>query len=96
MRSRGDERLPGADAVIERLDRIAKLLAVLVAEGKTQTEAVLRLSDVGFAPREIAELLGTTANTVRVTLYTKRARQVAGQRRLRQAPPTRPAVPPGE
>lgn len=55
--------------LLEALDRIAKLLALLVAQGKTKREAILRLADVGFRPRDIAELLGTTGNTVRVTLH---------------------------
>jgi len=51
------------------LHRIAKLLALILAEGKTKTDAILRLSGVGFTPGEIAELLGTTANTVSVTVH---------------------------
>jgi len=80
--SRADRLGDGSDGpIVGRLDRIAKLLAVLVAEGKTQTDAIMRLSDVGFAPREIAELLGTSSNTVRVTLSTKRAGGRLGRRR---------------
>lgn len=71
----------GNAAVLEGLERIAKLLGILVAEGKTQREAVLRLADVGFEPREIADLLGTTANTVRVTIH--QARKSATVRRRR-------------
>lgn len=33
-----------------------------------QTEAILELSRAGFGPSRIAELLGTTSNTVSVTL----------------------------
>ena len=59
---------PG-DPVVDGLDRIARLLALLLAEGKTKTEAILRLAGVGFQPAEIAELLGTTRNTVSVTVH---------------------------
>lgn len=34
----------------------------------SQTEAVVELNKAGFGPSRIAELLGTTANTVNVTL----------------------------
>ena len=34
----------------------------------TQTEAVIELRQAGFAPTRIAELLGTNANVVNVTL----------------------------
>lgn len=33
-----------------------------------QTETILELSRAGFGPTRIAELLGTTSNTVNVTL----------------------------
>jgi hypothetical protein len=33
-----------------------------------QTETIVELSRAGFGPSRIAELLGTTANTVSVTL----------------------------
>jgi len=78
--SRSSDRLSGEDAVVELLGRIANLLAVLVTDGKTQTEAILRLAHAGYAPKEIADFLGTTSNTVRVTLSTKRA---AGRSRRR-------------
>jgi len=34
----------------------------------SQTEAIVELNKAGFGPSRIAELLGTTANTVNVTL----------------------------
>jgi DNA-directed RNA polymerase specialized sigma24 family protein len=34
----------------------------------SQTETILELSRAGFGPSRIAELLGTTSNTVNVTL----------------------------
>jgi DNA-directed RNA polymerase specialized sigma24 family protein len=35
---------------------------------QSQGEAILELSKAGFGPTRIAELLGTTANTVNVTI----------------------------
>jgi DNA-binding NarL/FixJ family response regulator len=54
--------------IIERLDRLTKLVTVGVIAGKPQREQIELLSKVGLQPKEIAELLGTTANTVSVSL----------------------------
>lgn len=51
------------------LDDIARLLAVLIKlQTPTQGEAIREMSRSGLGPTRIAELLGTTANTVNVTL----------------------------
>ena len=62
------------DEILAELRRITRLLVLVAIEGKAQKDQVFCLSRVGFQPREIAELLGTTANTVRVTLSTARKR----------------------
>jgi len=50
-------------------DEIARLLAVLIRlQVPTQADAIRELGRVGLAPSRIATLLGTTANTVNVTL----------------------------
>jgi DNA-binding CsgD family transcriptional regulator len=54
--------------VLSKLDRIIRLLAVNVAADKPQRERIRLLSSAGLAPKEIAEALGTTPNTVRVAL----------------------------
>jgi DNA-directed RNA polymerase specialized sigma24 family protein len=61
----------------ELLERTVKLLTVLVTRGlppkeQTQKDQILVLSSVGFKPKEIAELLNTTSNTVSVALSTAR------------------------
>jgi len=56
------------DQLTGKLDNITRLLATLVVEDKNDREAIFLLSRVGFQPKEIAEFLGTTPNTVRVTL----------------------------
>ncbi len=66
-------------AVVSRLDRILKLLAANVAVEKPQRERIRLLSSAGLAPKEIAEALGTTPNTVRVALTGIRKSQ--GRRR---------------
>lgn len=61
----------------EKLDTIIKLLALqAVGDKKKSTEAISALSRFGLQPKEIAEILGTTANTVRVALSTMRKKKV--------------------
>ena len=57
----------------DKLDVITRLLALnIVKDMKLQKDQILTLSSFAFQPSQIAELLGTTANTVRVTLSTAR------------------------
>lgn len=53
----------------EGCDEVARLLAILIRlQVPTQADAIRELGRVGIGPKRIAELLGTTANTVNVTL----------------------------
>ena len=56
------------DPLLEEAQRTTRLLAILVTTGKKQREQIALLSQAGFPPKEIAELIGTTSNTVRVAL----------------------------
>jgi len=67
-------------AIIERLDILTKLFATGLVVGKTQRDQIELLSKAGLKPREIAELLGTTSNTVSVNLTAIRK---ASKRRRR-------------
>ena len=58
-----------ADEQTLHLARISKLLAILAVKGEHQTDKIITLSAAGFAPSEVAQLLGTTPNTVAVTVY---------------------------
>jgi DNA-binding CsgD family transcriptional regulator len=58
--------------IIKQLNTLIKLNTLSLIEGKSQTEKIFLLSKVGFAPKEIAALIGTTPNTVRVALATMR------------------------
>lgn len=58
-----------ATRIAQSFDRIANLLALLVTHGKPQPEQINLLTGAGYSPAEIASLIGTTANTVSVTLY---------------------------
>jgi len=57
--------------ISQKLDILIRLVALsLVKELKTQKEQIALLSDAGFQPKQIAEILGTTSNTVRVALHS--------------------------
>lgn len=62
------------EGVLEELRRVVRLLSVLALRGLTQRERILTLSSAGFQPKEIAELIGTTPNTVSVCLAKLRRR----------------------
>ena len=51
-----------------RMDAIIKILALTLPKELTQADKIVLLSDAGFPPKEIAGILGTTPNTVSVTL----------------------------
>ena len=75
--------MPNGDpAVLSRLDMIIRLLAASIAADKPQRERIRLLSSAGLAPQEIAQVLGTTSNTVRVTLVG--IRKSGGRRRRRR------------
>lgn len=60
----------------DKMDVITKLLALnIVKDVKVQKDQIITLSSFGLQPSQIADLLGTTANTVRVTLSTARKRK---------------------
>jgi DNA-directed RNA polymerase specialized sigma24 family protein len=51
-----------------KIDTIIKLMVLGMTEGKNQVDQVMLLAKAGFKPKEIAETLDTTPNTVRVAL----------------------------
>lgn len=54
--------------ISDKLDRLIKLLAVNITLGKGQEVQIKLLNNAGFKPKEIADIISTTANTVRVVL----------------------------
>jgi hypothetical protein len=63
--TRGDDRRSEP----KRDDEVARLLAIqLRLQMGSQSACIAELSRAGFGPTRIAELLGTTPNTVNVTL----------------------------
>jgi len=56
------------EQVAAKLDQLVRLTAILATKGLPQRAAITVLNDAGFPPREIAQMLGTSSNTVRVAL----------------------------
>ena len=54
--------------VAEKLDTLIRLVAIGLCQDKGQKEQIAFLSSAGIQPKEIAEILNTTSNTVSVTL----------------------------
>ncbi len=65
-----DKLMKIIDELLQRFDIQNKLLALLVTQNE-QTDSKKRmwiLRSIGFQPKEIAEILGTTSNYVNKTL----------------------------
>jgi DNA-directed RNA polymerase specialized sigma24 family protein len=58
--------------MLEKLDKILRILAVLATKGMKQREQIALLNRAGLQPKDIADLLGTSSNTVRVELVALR------------------------
>jgi hypothetical protein len=56
----------------EKLDKIIKLLIFSSTSDWTQKDQIALLHRMSFSPKEAAEILGTTANAVSVTLSEMR------------------------
>ncbi|HEV2619484.1 MAG TPA: hypothetical protein VGU23_06040 [Acidobacteriaceae bacterium] len=56
----------------KKIDTLTRLLAIGLVNGKRQKEQIRLLSIVGLGPKDIAELIGTTSNTVNVALSALR------------------------
>ena len=65
----------------KKLDRVLQLLAIMTVRDMPQTAQIATLNRVGFAPKEIASVLGTTSNTVRVALVSIRRTEARGGKR---------------
>lgn len=63
-------------ALLTRIDErqgvMLRLQAITALEGKPQREQIERLYDFGLQPRDIAQIVGTSSNTVRVALVRLR------------------------
>lgn len=62
--------------IIERLDKLTRVVAISNTSGLTSTDRIILLSQAGFPPREIADMLNTTSNVVSVTLSLRRKKEI--------------------
>lgn len=61
---------------MEPIEEVVRLLAIqLRRETESQAQAIEEMSRAGFGPTRIAELLGTTPNTVNVAISTVKKRK---------------------
>ncbi len=68
-------------AIIEKLDILTRLVATGLVQGKSQRDQIELLSKVNLQPREIADLIGTTSNTVSVNLTAiRKAKKKSGRK----------------
>jgi hypothetical protein len=58
--------------VLRKLDALIRLHVTQMGEGKNRSEQMWIFSVAGLAPREIATILGTSSNAVRVALSNLR------------------------
>lgn len=56
----------------DKLEMLIRLTAIALVDGKKQRDQVRLLSLAGMSPKGIAELIGTTPNTVNVALTNLR------------------------
>jgi hypothetical protein len=60
---------------VDPMEEVVRLLAIqLRRQTESQSEAINEMSRAGFGPTRIAELLGTTANTVNVSISKQKKR----------------------
>jgi DNA-directed RNA polymerase specialized sigma24 family protein len=65
----------------DRLDELCRLLALqLRLDIGSQTQTIIELNRLGFSTGRTAELLGTTSNTVNVTVQKAKKRKRSGPR----------------
>ena len=68
------------EAILQQLRCITRILLMDATKGQKRKEQIGFLSDAGFEPKEIAELLGISANSVSVTLAKIRKQGKATKR----------------
>lgn len=63
------------EQILKKIDTIIKLLAANSFKDKDLNEKVLLMSKLDLQPKEIAELLGKTPNSIRVMLSRMRKKK---------------------
>jgi len=74
------------EEILQELRCISKLLSLTVTRDLSQKEKIELLSGIGFQPKEIADLIGTTPGSVSVTLTAIRKKAKAERGGTRRRP----------
>ena len=61
--------------ILTRLDAIIKLTTISSMRDNTQKEKIILLDSAGFGPKQIADILNTSSNTVNVSLSNLRKKK---------------------
>ena len=69
------------ELLLSKMDQILRLLAAAVTRGLKQPEQIMLLTKAGFQPKDIATVLGTSSNTVRVRLVALRKKKGSKRRK---------------
>jgi len=72
------------ELILTKIDHIRRILAAIATKGLKRREQIALLNQPGLKPKDIAELLGTSSNTVRVELVNLR-KSKGGRRRRTKA-----------
>lgn len=56
------------EELLNEVKRTNRLLVVMATKDLSQTDKIDTLYKAGYSPKEIAEMIGTTSNTVNVTI----------------------------
>jgi DNA-directed RNA polymerase specialized sigma24 family protein len=73
------------DSVANKLDALIRLGVMQMGEGKTQSERIWLYAVAGFSPKQIAPIIGTSSNAVRVVLSNLRKSRKNGRLRKGRA-----------
>lgn len=82
-RDEAEEGLGSSTGLNAFESRLVNVLALMLINERSQTDAIALLDRAGFKYTEIAQLVGTTPETVRVTLYQQKKGR-PGKRRNRR------------
>ena len=73
------------ELILDRLDKILRILAAIATKEMKQRDQIALLSQASLQPKDIADLLGTSSNTVRVELVA--LRRTRGRKKVRMKGP---------
>ena len=69
------------DDIVAKLDTLIRLTAVEICGDKVQKEKIEILGSAGLTPKEIADIVGTTSNTVSVALARSKKKKTGKKKK---------------